>query len=144
MLNEFNHPARALCTRDESFLSPRPSAETSRRQIRITPAHSQKCVHNTRPSRQILSFQHLHGLHTGQKYYPKSLGNIKFKVTDLNFVHDISVLSESPGTLVAALDTFTYEAKPLGLEVWTKAKNQNYGGLFEDPFQLVRVCSERI
>ena len=47
-------------------------------------------------------------------------------------------------TLVAALEAFINEAKPLGLEVsWTKTKVQEFGDLLE-PVQSVHACGEDI
>ena len=46
---------------------------------------------------------------------------------------------------VAALDAFSNEAKPLGLEVsWTKTKVQEFGDLLGEPVQSVRACGEDI
>ncbi|XP_069996728.1 uncharacterized protein [Penaeus vannamei] len=70
-----------------------------------------------------------------------TLGNIK--VTDLDFADDIAILSESLETLMVALDTFSNDAKPLGLEVsWTKTKIQNIGDLLREPVRSVRACGE--
>ena len=67
------------------------------------------------------------------------------KVTDLDFADDVAILSESLETLVAVLDAFTNEAKPLGLEVsWTKTKIQDFGGLLGDHIQSIRACGEDI
>jgi len=58
------------------------------------------------------------GRATNQSQCGATLGNIK--ISDLDFADDVAILSES---LVAALDAFRSEAKPLGLEVsWTKTK----------------------
>ena len=43
-----------------------------------------------------------------------------------------------------ALDAFSNEAKPLGLEVWTKTKNQDFGDLLGEPVQSVSACGEDI
>ena len=46
---------------------------------------------------------------------------------------------------MAALDAFSNEAKPLGLEVsWTKTKVQEFGDLLGEPVQSVRACGEDI
>ena len=73
-----------------------------------------------------------------------TLGDIK--VTDLDFADDVAILSESLETLVAALDAFCNEAKPLGLKVsWTKTKIQDFGGLLGEPEpQSIRACGEDI
>ncbi|XP_069993526.1 uncharacterized protein [Penaeus vannamei] len=68
-----------------------------------------------------------------------TLGNIK--VTDLDFT-DAAILSESLKSLVVALDAFSNEAKPLGLEVSrTKTKIQDFRTLGE-PVQSVHACGE--
>ncbi|XP_069972443.1 uncharacterized protein [Penaeus vannamei] len=83
------------------------------------------------------------GRATVQSHCGTLLGNIK--VTDLNFANDVAILSESLETLVAALDAFSNEAKPLGLEVsWTKTKVQEFGYLLREPVQSVRACGEDI
>ncbi|XP_069971442.1 uncharacterized protein [Penaeus vannamei] len=74
------------------------------------------------------------GRATVQSHCGATLGNIK--VTDLDFADDVAILSESLETLVAALDAFSNEAKPLGLEVsWTKTKVQEFGDLLGEPVQ---------
>ncbi|XP_069982357.1 uncharacterized protein [Penaeus vannamei] len=55
-----------------------------------------------------------------------TLGNIK--VTDLDLVDYIAILSESLESLVAALDAFSNEAKPLGLEVLDQDQNPGFWG----------------
>ena len=83
------------------------------------------------------------GRATVQSHCGATLGNIK--VTDLDFADDVAILSESLETLVAALDAFSNEAKPLGLEVsWTKTKVQEFGDLLGEPVQSVRACGEDI
>ncbi|XP_069989613.1 uncharacterized protein [Penaeus vannamei] len=52
---------------------------------------------------------------TVQSQCRATLGNIK--VTDLDFADDVAILYESLESLVAVLDTFSNEAKPLGLQV---------------------------
>ena len=48
-------------------------------------------------------------------------------------------------SLVMALDAFSNEAKPLGLEVsWTKTKIQDFGDLLGEPVQLVHASGEGI
>ncbi|XP_069985571.1 uncharacterized protein [Penaeus vannamei] len=74
---------------------------------------------------------HLHdwimGRATVQSHCGATLGNIK--VTDLDFA-DVAILSESSESVVVALDAFSNEAKPLGLEVsWTKTKIQEFGDI---------------
>ena len=63
----------------------------------------------------------------------------------LSNTDDVAILSESLETLVAALDVFSNEAKPLGLEVsWTKTKVQEFGDFLGEPVQSVRACGEDI
>ncbi|XP_069978603.1 uncharacterized protein [Penaeus vannamei] len=65
---------------------------------------------------------------TVQSHCGAALGNMK--VTNLDFADDGAILSESLGNLVVALDVFSNEARPLGLEVsWTKTKIQDFGYL---------------
>lgn len=72
-----------------------------------------------------------------------TLGDIK--VTDLDFADDVAILSDSLETLVAALDAFSKEGKPLGLKVsWTKTKIQDFGSLLGEPAQSIRPCGEDI
>ena len=81
------------------------------------------------------------GRATIQSHCGATLGSIK--LTDLDFADDVGILSESLETLVVALDAFSNEAKPLGLEVsWTKTKIQDFGGLLGEPVQSVRACGE--
>lgn len=83
------------------------------------------------------------GRATSQSQCGATLGNIK--ITDLDFADDVAILSEFLGSLIAALDAFSNEAKPLGLRVsWTKTKIQNFGGLLGEPVQLIRACSENV
>ncbi|XP_069982172.1 uncharacterized protein [Penaeus vannamei] len=78
---------------------------------------------------------------TIQSHCGTTLGNIK--VTDFNFT-DVAILSESLETLVVALDAFSNEAKPLGIEVsWTKTKIQDSGDLPGEPVQLMDCCGSR-
>ncbi|XP_069981083.1 uncharacterized protein [Penaeus vannamei] len=81
------------------------------------------------------------GRTTSQSRCGATLGNIK--VTDLDFADDVTILSESLEPLVVALDAFSNEAKPLGLQVsWTKTKIQDFGGLLREPDQSIRACGE--
>lgn len=48
------------------------------------------------------------------------------RVTDLNFADDVDILSDSLEALVAAIDAFSNEAKPLGRD---QNKIQKFGGL---------------
>ncbi|XP_069994134.1 uncharacterized protein [Penaeus vannamei] len=73
------------------------------------------------------------GRATVQSHCGAILGNIK--VTDLDFVDDVAILSESLETLVVALDAFSNQAKSLDLEVWTKTKVQDFGDLLGEPVQ---------
>ena len=83
------------------------------------------------------------GRATVQSHYGATQGNVK--VTDLDFADDVTILSESLETLVEALDAFSNEAKPLGLEVsWTKIKVQEFGDLLGELVQSVRTCGEDI
>ncbi|XP_069992460.1 uncharacterized protein [Penaeus vannamei] len=67
-----------------------------------------------------------------------TLGNIK--VTDLDFAVDVTILFEFLGSLIAALDAFSNEVKPLDLQIsWTKTKIQDFGGLLGEPVQLIRA-----
>ncbi|XP_069993549.1 uncharacterized protein [Penaeus vannamei] len=61
------------------------------------------------------SVKWLLGRATVQSLCGATQGNIK--VTDHDFADDVAILSESLETLVVALEAFSYEAKPLGLEV---------------------------
>ncbi|XP_069975516.1 uncharacterized protein [Penaeus vannamei] len=85
-------------------------------------------------------------LYTGTKsavnHCGATLGNNK--VTDLEFdFADYITISESLEPLIAALDAFSNEAKPLGLQVsWTKTKIQNFGGLLGEPVQSIHACSK--
>ena len=59
------------------------------------------------------------GRATVQSHCGATLCNIKDN--DLDFADDLAILSESLETLVATLDAFSNEAKPLGLDVsWPK------------------------
>ncbi|XP_070000705.1 uncharacterized protein [Penaeus vannamei] len=72
-----------------------------------------------------------------------TLGNVK--VTDLDFADDVAILPRSLESLVEALDAFSSEVKPLGLQVsWTKTKIQDFGGLPGEPIQLIRACGEDV
>ena len=83
------------------------------------------------------------GRATSQSQCGATLGNIK--VSDLDFADDVAILSESLESLVAALDAFSNEAKPLGLEVsWTKTKIQDFGGLLGEPVQSIHACGEDV
>lgn len=69
-----------------------------------------------------------------------SLGNIK--VTDLDFIDDVAIQSESLESLLAALNAFSNEAKLLGPEVsWTKTKTQDFGGLLGEPVRYILAVS---
>lgn len=57
------------------------------------------------------TYQHLHGLDNGQTYHGTTLSNIR--TTDLDFADNIAILSKSLEFLVAALDAFSNEAKPM-------------------------------
>ena len=72
------------------------------------------------------------GRATVQSHCGTTLGNIK--VTDLDFA-DVAILSESLETLVVALDAFSNEAKPLGLD---------FGDLLGEPVQSVCACGKDI
>lgn len=64
-----------------------------------------------------------------------TLGNTK--VNDPDFADDVAILSESLEARDGALDVFTGESKPLGLEVyWTKI--QDFRGMLGEPTQLIR------
>ena len=83
------------------------------------------------------------GRATVKSHCGATLGNVK--VTDLDFTDDVAILSESLETLVVALDAFSNEAKPLGLEVsWTKTKIQDFGDLLGEPVRSVRACGEAL
>ena len=83
------------------------------------------------------------GRATVQSHCGATLGNIK--VTDLDFADAVAILSESLETLVVALNAFSNELKPLGLEVsWTKTKIQDFGDLLGEPVRSVRACGEDI
>lgn len=72
-----------------------------------------------------------------------TLGNIK--VTGLDFADDVAILYESLESLVAALDAFSSEAKPLGLQVsWTKTKIRDFGGLIGEHVQSIHTCGEDV
>ncbi|XP_069970268.1 uncharacterized protein [Penaeus vannamei] len=82
-----------------------------------------------------------------QSYCPKSLWNNsrQYKGTDLDFADDVAILSESLETLVVALDAFSNETKPLGLDVsWTMTKIQVFGDFLGEPVRSVRACGEDI
>ncbi|XP_069992341.1 uncharacterized protein [Penaeus vannamei] len=62
-------------------------------------------------------------------------------VTDLDFADYVTI--ESLESLVVALDAFSNEMKPLGLEVsWTKTKIQDFGDLLGEPGRVVCACGE--
>ncbi|XP_069978500.1 uncharacterized protein [Penaeus vannamei] len=43
-----------------------------------------------------------------------------------------------------ALGAFSNEAKPLCLQIWTKTKIQDFGGLLGEPVQSISACGEEI
>ncbi|XP_047470478.1 uncharacterized protein LOC125026218 [Penaeus chinensis] len=72
-----------------------------------------------------------------------TLRNIK--VTDFDSADNVAILCESLESLVTALNAFSNETNPLGLEISrTKIKIQEFGGLLGESVQLIHVCGENI